>query len=178
MSGEEVGPPASLPQRSCGIPTARVEGVRGLPRVTQQGISGMELPRVLPSTLAATVGGGGVVSKPAFDRLPYKDNQEIEQAVNHRQNTNAKITRTRPRRWRFAKTRSRFLSPDPCGSEGRSVASSIPGQSTCLGFGLDPSLVGALGEATGSIDGSFSHQCFSPSVSPCLPLSLKLKKRE
>ena len=49
------------------------------------------------------------------------------------------------------------------------VTGSILHQDTCLGCGFPPQL-GQVQEAT---DQCFSHQRFSPSPSPSLPLSLK-----
>ena len=50
------------------------------------------------------------------------------------------------------------------------VAVSIPGQGTCVGCGFDPSQ-GAFKKQP--IDISLLYQCFSPFLSPSLPLSLK-----
>ena len=54
------------------------------------------------------------------------------------------------------------------GPVNQRIASSIPSQGTCLGGGAR-SPVGSMGEAT-------THWCFSPSLSPSLPLSLKINK--
>ena len=55
----------------------------------------------------------------------------------------------------------------------RRVASLIPGQGTCLGCGLDP----RLGERKRQpIRVSLTHPCFSPSLSPSFPFSLKANK--
>ena len=48
------------------------------------------------------------------------------------------------------------------------VARLIPGQGTCLGFRFSPQL-GHIQEAT--------DQCFSPSLSPSFPFSLKIKNK-
>ena len=53
------------------------------------------------------------------------------------------------------------------------AAGSIPHQGTCLGCGPGPRL-GVCERQP--IDVSLSHSCFSPSLSPSLPLSLKINK--
>ena len=59
---------------------------------------------------------------------------------------------------------------DGCSPSQREVAGSILGQATCLGF--RPVSVGV--HARGNQLMFLSHQCFSPSFSPSLPLSLKI----
>ena len=53
------------------------------------------------------------------------------------------------------------------------AASSIPIQGTCLDCRPGRWLEACKRQPT---DVSFSHQCFSPSLSPSLPLSLKINK--
>ena len=53
-----------------------------------------------------------------------------------------------------------------CWTAKQRVAGSIPSQGTCLGYRPGPQQGGVL-EAT-------KHCCFSPSLSPSLPLSLKI----
>ena len=57
--------------------------------------------------------------------------------------------------------------------ENRKVAGLISGQGTGLGFGPGPQL-GACERQP--IDVSLTHQHFSPSLSPSLPLSSKINK--
>ena len=57
---------------------------------------------------------------------------------------------------------------------GLMVTSSIPGQGTCLGCAFGPRS-GAY--ETQPIDVFPSHLCFSPSLSPSLPLSLKINEQ-
>ena len=70
---------------------------------------------------------------------------------------------------------SRVSSPDWCGSVGWASSQkvkgrgSIPGQSTCLGCRFGP----RLGSVPQAADHCVSHWCFSPSLSPSLPLSKK-----
>ena len=54
------------------------------------------------------------------------------------------------------------------------VTGSIPSQDTCLGCGPGPQLRACERQPTDVI--SDIHQCFSPSLSPSLPLSLKINK--
>ena len=56
--------------------------------------------------------------------------------------------------------------------QSKKVTGLIPSQGTCLGCGPSPQL-GHMQEATNQY---FSHRCFSPSISPILPLSLKINK--
>ena len=56
---------------------------------------------------------------------------------------------------------AQWIEPWPMNQK---VGDSIPGQGTCLGCG--PGLIGGMWEAT-------THWCFSPSLSPSLPLSKK-----
>ena len=60
-----------------------------------------------------------------------------------------------------------------CQPVDQKVADLIPGPSTCLGCGPGPWL-GACERQP--IDVSPTHQCFSPSLSPSFPLSLKVNK--
>ena len=53
------------------------------------------------------------------------------------------------------------------------VASLIPNQGTCLGWGPGPWL-GVCERQP--VDVSLTHQCFSSSLSPSLPISLKINK--
>ena len=53
------------------------------------------------------------------------------------------------------------------------VAGSVPGQGMCLGCG--PGLQLGMCERQ-PIDVSLAHRCFSPSLSPSLPCSLKINK--
>ena len=53
------------------------------------------------------------------------------------------------------------------------VASSIPGQGTCLVCGQGPQL-GVCERQP--VDVSLTYECFSSSLSPSLPLSLKINK--
>ena len=78
------------------------------------------------------------------------------------------------------KKKTMAFSPDKCGSVGwaschkakdRWFTGSIPGQGTLLGWGFSPWL-GHKQEATNHL----SHRCFSPSLFPSLPLSLKINK--
>ena len=63
-----------------------------------------------------------------------------------------------------------WLSWLKCHPVNWKMVGSIPGQGTCLGCRFGPS----QGECKRQlIDVSLSHQCFSPSLSPSLPLSLK-----
>ena len=55
----------------------------------------------------------------------------------------------------------------------RKVTGSIPSQGTCLGYRPGPQLRASERQP---IDVSLAHQCFSPSLSYSLPLSLKLVK--
>ena len=55
----------------------------------------------------------------------------------------------------------------------RKVASSIPSQGTYLGCGRGPQLGVCKRQQMGV---SLAHQCSSPSLSPSLPLSLKINK--
>ena len=52
-------------------------------------------------------------------------------------------------------------------STKQKVTNSLPGQGTCLGAGLDP---GQDAYKRQLINVSPSHQCFSPFLSPSLPL--------
>ena len=72
---------------------------------------------------------------------------------------------------------SGWCSVDWCDSVGqhpakRKAAGSIPGEGTCLGWGFGP----WLGHIRGTTNWCYSHQCFSPSLSPSLTLSLKINK--
>ena len=61
-----------------------------------------------------------------------------------------------------------------CRSANQRVASSVPGQGTCLGFRPGPQLWGCERQPTNV---SLTHQCcFFPSLSPSFPLSLKINK--
>ena len=60
-----------------------------------------------------------------------------------------------------------------CGAVNQRVTGSIPSQGTCLGFGPAPWLGVCERQPT---DVSLSHQCFSPSLSPSLPFSLKINE--
>ena len=60
-----------------------------------------------------------------------------------------------------------------CHPTKRKVTGSIPGQGTCLGCGFSPWVRACERQ---SIDVSLSHPCFFPSLSPSLPLSLKINK--
>ena len=60
-----------------------------------------------------------------------------------------------------------------CWPVDQKVAGCIPSQGTCLGCGPGPQ-VGVYERQL--IDVSFVHRCFSPSLSPSLPLSLKISK--
>ena len=60
-----------------------------------------------------------------------------------------------------------------CGLANQRVAASIPSQGTCLGCGPGPQL-GAYKRQL--INVSLARQCFCPSLSPSLTLSLKINK--
>ena len=60
-----------------------------------------------------------------------------------------------------------------CRPANLKVASSIPDWGTCLGCEPSPWL-GACERHP--IDVSLAHQCFSPSLSPSFPLSLRINK--
>ena len=60
-----------------------------------------------------------------------------------------------------------------CRSANGKVAGLIPSRGMCLGCGPGP-LLGAFERQP--IDISLAHQCFSPSISSSLPLSLERKK--
>ena len=60
-----------------------------------------------------------------------------------------------------------------CQPANQEVAGSIPCQGTCMGCGLGPSL-GVCERQPADV--SLTLQCFSPSLSPSLPLSLKINK--
>ena len=60
-----------------------------------------------------------------------------------------------------------------CWPASQKALGSILGQGTCLCCGPGPQF-GGMGEATDWC--FFSCQCFSPSFSPCPPLSLKINK--
>ena len=55
----------------------------------------------------------------------------------------------------------------------RKVMGSIPSQGTCLGYKFGP-CQGVQAAADQTV--SLTHQCFSPSFSPSLPLSLESMK--
>ena len=54
----------------------------------------------------------------------------------------------------------------------RKVTSGISHQGTCLGSRFGPQ----SGRVQEAVDVSLSHCCFSPSLSPFLPFSVKIKK--
>ena len=60
-----------------------------------------------------------------------------------------------------------------CRPANRQVAGLIPGQGTCVGGGPGP-LLGMCERRLMHV--SLVHPCFSPSLSPSLPLSLKINK--
>ena len=60
-----------------------------------------------------------------------------------------------------------------CWPVNQKVTSLIPSQGTRLGYGPGPQMVV---HARQHIDVSLAHLCFSPSLSPSLPLSLKMNE--
>ena len=62
-----------------------------------------------------------------------------------------------------------------CQPVNQRIAGSIPGQDTCLGCGPGPRMGVCKREP---FNESLTHLCFSPSLSPSLPLSPTVKKRK